>query len=128
MTIVWLLIGSIIALLVNNVIWLLVPVLLSFVASKVNPISFASGISIPHIAVNFFVGNAAGFFSLFAANCLFAWAEEQSKWPMIVIFVFLMFLSLLTYSHKPTAQTPYWRIAIAGETVGLLACASIVLQ
>jgi hypothetical protein len=117
MVILWAALALIGAIVVQNLGWLLLPLLLAVIARNVSPEDYIHGRSLPHSAGNFIVGNAVGFWSMYVATWITRTNTSDSSWPIYAIFLYLLIGGLQSLRLR---ITPYSWLAAVGQIVGII--------
>ncbi len=117
MVVIWTVVAYVLSLVVTNLTWLLLPV--AFVVLRINadPLQYASGELVSHKVVNFFIGNAAGFWSITIARWFLSYVQVDSVVPLLLIGALLIFSSL---AQLKRSLTPYSNYGVVGELIGLI--------
>ena len=117
MVILWAVLALVGAIVVQNLGWLLLPLLLAVIARNVSPDDFLYGRSLPHSVGNFFIGNAVGFWSMYVVAWIIRTNASDSSWPIYAIFLFLL---IGAFQNLRLRITPYSWLAAVGQIAGLV--------
>lgn len=117
MVILWAILALIGAIVVQNLGWLLLPLLLAVIGRNVSPDDFLYGRSLPHSIGNFLVGNAVGFWSMYVATWIIRANASDSSWPIYAIFFYLL---IGGFQNLRLRITPYSWLAAIGNIAGLI--------